>query len=186
MRKPFLFSILCVALAVFVSCKPSDDPTDDPTTNIMKYDGNTYNISGAYLEDGTVTYHGGDIETLDLVLYANVSSKQYKLTLECVFLENEGISGDYKHLFNLWEQAEEAGVTHFLEEMFTSFNISNIMDFDGESIFFKNANVKIKDKGNNNCEVTFKLVCENGKTLEGNYSGKVSSSMWGILEMQRK
>ena len=179
MKKHLLLPVLCAFLTIFASCEKKTDETTTPdepkTTNVIKYNGQTINIAFAKIERGIV---GGytDKTTKDISFSAMVSGKMYELILEVVFPTDAGISGDYRHLFSI--DQEEDGVTHFLHDMFSSFRIDDItMENPTEHYDFTSADVKIKDKGNNNYDITFKLVCDNGKTVEGNYSGIVNSGL---------
>lgn len=166
--KKNVFILFAIFALTLVSCKKDTD-TDNPSsssTNFMEYDGETYNLtSGFIIEYGL--YKKVDVYEFDIYMYSGMNVYNPDSVIGsgniigfCIYSENPKIDpGTYNFSLNYGEP-----YTYCYGHYQLKWQEGAWLDIDIGSISISIGN-------NNEFDVSFDCVCDNGKPIKGRYKG---------------
>ena len=161
--------VLLASLFIISSCSKDEDSIPK---NTLRYDGKSYKLAFAFginfgsLVEGAVTYNNTDFYFIDRVIDPETNNPVYEYGL-------------YLEMFSAGSADFQGGEFSFYEgsgsipagSLFTDGGLF-FYDDDLEPIFIEGGKIDVTINGNN-YTFTFDMISEDGKKLEGNFSGEI-------------
>ena len=167
--KKNVFILLAILALTLVSCKKdNDNDNDNPgSTNYMEYDGETYNLTNGYIIKYGI-YKKVDVYEFDIYMYSGMNIIDPDSVMGsgnivgfCIYSENPEIDpGTYNFSLNYGEPFTTC-YGHFQLEWEPGWAWIDI----------NVGSISISIGNNNEFDISFDCVCDNGNPIKGRYKG---------------
>jgi len=155
--------ILCGILVFFASCKKDSESSEPIVSGQIKLENVTYDISVVSVQ--TIATGDESIAHISLIS-ASVSGKIITVQLGCFYPSSGGISGTY----NLQNDDNDV---RYLDSWMSNYSVTEGTVSIEMYNNLQSGTATIKDNGNSNFDISFKIQPSAGSEIEGTYSGVV-------------